>query len=94
VSPVLCAYLEITPDVRADHAAYIALMNALKDDKRLVFAAIVYAQCAADYLHSVQPVWAIEDSVAETERTAQATLPSVFAQMQMCRSAWKRSETI
>ena len=87
MSSVLCAYLEITPEVRADHAAYIALMNALKDDKRLVFAAIAHAQCVADYLRSVQPVWAIEDSVAETERAEQATLRSAFAQMQMCISA-------
>jgi antirestriction protein ArdC len=52
----LCADLEITPEVREDHAAYIASwLKALKDDKRLIFSAAAHAQRAADYLHSLQP---------------------------------------
>jgi antirestriction protein ArdC len=52
----LCADLEITPEVRVDHAAYIASwLTALKDDKRLIFTAAAHAQRAADYLHSLQP---------------------------------------
>lgn len=52
----LCADLEITPEVREDHAAYIASwLKALKDDKRLIFSAAAHAQRAADYLHGLQP---------------------------------------
>ena len=55
-SAFLCADLEITPEVRPDHAAYIASwLKALKDDKRLIFSAAAHAQRAADYLHSLQP---------------------------------------
>ena len=54
-SAFLCADLDITPEVRADHAAYIASwLKALKDDKRLIFTAAAHAQRAADYLHSLQ----------------------------------------
>ena len=52
----LCADLEITPELREDHAAYIATwLKALRDDKRLIFTAAAHAQRAADYLHSLQP---------------------------------------
>jgi len=64
----LCADLEITPEVRADHAAYIASwLTALKDDKRLIFTAAAHAQRAADYLHSLQPGQAGTDSNSERE---------------------------
>jgi antirestriction protein ArdC len=52
----LCADLGLTPEVRDDHAAYIASwLKVLKHDKRAVFAAAAYAQRAADYLHRLQP---------------------------------------
>ena len=52
----LCADLEITPEVREDHAAYIGhWLKALQDDKRLIFTASAHAQRAADYLHALQP---------------------------------------
>ena len=52
----LCADLEITPEVRDDHAAYIATwLKALRDDRRLIFTAAAHAQRAADYLHGLQP---------------------------------------
>lgn len=52
----LCADLGITPEVREDHAAYIASwLKALRDDKRFIFAAAAHAQRAVDLLHSVQP---------------------------------------
>ena len=52
----LCADLEITPEPREDHAAYIeSWLKALKNDKRAVFTASSHAQRAADYLHSLQP---------------------------------------
>ena len=55
-SAFLCADLEITPEVREDHAAYIGhWLKVLHDDKRLIFTAAAHAQRAADYLHSLQP---------------------------------------
>jgi antirestriction protein ArdC len=55
-SAFLCADIGITPEVREDHAAYIASwLKALQDDKRLIFTAAARAQRAADYLHALQP---------------------------------------
>ena len=51
----LCADLAITPEPRADHAAYIASWLAvLKNDKRAIFTAAAHAQRAADFLHGLQ----------------------------------------
>ena len=56
-SAFLCADLELTPEVRDDHASYIAnWLEVLKDDKRCVVQAASYAQRALDYLHALQPV--------------------------------------
>ncbi len=50
----VCADLELTPQPREEHAAYIASwLKALKEDKRAIFAAAAHAQRAADYLVSV-----------------------------------------
>ena len=55
-SAFLCADLGITPEVREDHAAYIASwLKHLKDDRRFIFSAASHAQRAVDYLHSLQP---------------------------------------
>ena len=55
-SAFLCADLELTPEVRDDHASYIAHWVAvLKDDNRAIFAAAAHAQRAVDYLHKLQP---------------------------------------
>ena len=55
-SAFLCAELGITPEVRDDHAAYLASWLAvLKQDKRAIFAAASQAQRAADYLRGLQP---------------------------------------
>jgi antirestriction protein ArdC len=52
----LCADLELTPEVRDDHASYIASwLEVLKSDKRCVVQAASYGQKAADYLHGLQP---------------------------------------
>jgi antirestriction protein ArdC len=60
-SAFLAADLELTPEVRADHAAYIgSWLKALRDDKRLIFSAAAHAQRAVDYLHGLQPQAAIE----------------------------------
>src|ERR1700683_5397960 len=54
-SAFLSADLDLTPEVREDHAAYIASwIKVLKDDKRALFSAASHAQRAADFLHSLQ----------------------------------------
>jgi antirestriction protein ArdC len=54
-SAFLCADLDLTPEVRDDHAAYIASwISALKHDKRAIFSAAAHAQKASDYLHRLQ----------------------------------------
>lgn len=52
----LSADLDLTPEPRADHAAYIASwLKVLKGDKRAIFSAAAHAQRAADYLAAMQP---------------------------------------
>ena len=54
-SAFLCADLELTPEVRDDHASYIASwLEVLKNDKRCIVQAASYAQKAVDFLHSLQ----------------------------------------
>jgi antirestriction protein ArdC len=54
-SAFLCADLELTPEVREDHASYIASwIKVLKNDKRAIFSAASHAQRAADFLHGLQ----------------------------------------
>ncbi len=54
-SAFLCADLELTPEVREDHAAYIgSWLTALKNDKRAIFQAASHAQRAVDFLHGLQ----------------------------------------
>jgi antirestriction protein ArdC len=61
----LCADLGLTPEVREDHAAYIATwITVLKNDTRAIFSAAAHAQRAADYLHSLQPRQTEEDRAA------------------------------
>ena len=48
----LSADLDLTPEIREDHASYIASwIKVLKDDKRAIFSAASHAQRAADFLH-------------------------------------------
>ena len=50
------ADLELTPEVRDDHASYIASwLEVLKNDNRAIFGAAAHAQRAVDYLHKLQP---------------------------------------
>ena len=52
----LCADLELTPQIRDDHAPYIASwLKVLKNDKRAIFTAASHAQRAVDFLHGLQP---------------------------------------
>ncbi|WP_260739588.1 ArdC family protein [Tunturiibacter lichenicola] len=54
-SAVLCADLGITPEVRDDHAAYIAnWLQVLKSDKRAIFQAASHAQRAVEFLCALQ----------------------------------------
>lgn len=54
-SAFLCGSLGIVPEVREDHAAYLASwLKALKDDKRAIFSAAAHAQRAVDYLLGLQ----------------------------------------
>ena len=49
------ADLDLTPEPREDHAAYIgSWLQVLKNDKRAIFSAAAHAQRAADYLGSLQ----------------------------------------
>ena len=55
-SAFLSADMELTPEVRDDHAGYIAnWLEVLKNDKRCIVQAASYAQKAVDYLHGLQP---------------------------------------
>jgi antirestriction protein ArdC len=52
----LCAEIGITPEVREDHAAYLASwLKVLQEDKRAIFSAAAHAQRAADFLNGLQP---------------------------------------
>lgn len=54
-SAFLSADLDLTPEPRADHAAYIgSWLNVLKNDKRAIFTAASHAQRAADFLNGFQ----------------------------------------
>ncbi len=55
-SAFLCADLQVTPQIREDHASYIEhWLTVLKDDKRAVFSAASHASKAVDFLHGLQP---------------------------------------
>lgn len=51
----LAADLDLEPEPRPDHAAYIASwLKALKNDKRAIFTAAGRAQAAVDWMHAQQ----------------------------------------
>jgi len=51
----LCADLDLTPEVREDHAGYIGCwLQVLQNDKRAIFSAAAHAQRAVDYLQGRQ----------------------------------------
>ena len=65
-SAFLSADLELTPEVREDHAAYIASwIEVLKNDKRAIFTAASHAQRAADFLHGFQSAAPQADAARE-----------------------------
>lgn len=59
----LCTDLELTPQIRDDHAPYIdGWLKAMKKDKRAIFTAAAHAQRAADFITGLQPVIEGEES--------------------------------
>jgi antirestriction protein ArdC len=59
-SAFLCADLQITPEVREDHASYLACwLEVLKNDKRAIFSAASHASKAVEFLHGLQPAPAV-----------------------------------
>jgi antirestriction protein ArdC len=67
-SAFLCAELDLTPEIREDHAAYIEnWLKVLKSDKHAIFTAASYAQKAADFLRA-----ALETDSAHEEPERQA----------------------
>jgi len=65
-SAFLAADLGLTPEVRDDHAAYIASwLKVLKNDKRAIFTAASHAQKAADFLNGLQPETQEDDATQE-----------------------------
>src|ERR1700685_4229706 len=55
-SAFLAADLAITPEVREDHAAYIASwLKVLREDKKAIFTAASHATKAVEFLHGLQP---------------------------------------
>jgi antirestriction protein ArdC len=61
----LGADLDLTPELRDDHAAYIATwITVLKNDTRAIFAAAAHAQRAADFLHGVTAESKTDDAEA------------------------------
>ncbi len=64
-SAFLCADLDLTPEPREDHAAYIdSWIKILRNEKRAIFTAASHAQRAVDYLHSLQPKPQAEEAAA------------------------------
>jgi antirestriction protein ArdC len=64
-SAFLSADLDLTPELRDDHASYIASwIKALKNDKRAIFTAASHAQRAADFLHGLQTPAAAQSDAA------------------------------
>ena len=60
-SAFLCADLQLTLEVRDDHASYIdSWLKVLKNDKQAIFTAASHATKAIDYLHAQQPTEAQE----------------------------------
>lgn len=54
-SAFIAADLGLTPELRDDHASYIASwIKVLQNDSRAVFQAAAHAQRAADFLHGLQ----------------------------------------
>ncbi|MDT8287981.1 MAG: zincin-like metallopeptidase domain-containing protein, partial [Elusimicrobiales bacterium] len=70
-SAFLAADLELTPEPREDHAAYLASwLKVLQNDRRAIFTAAAHAQRAVDFLRSLQPQENKAADQAETQERA------------------------
>ena len=66
----LCADLGITPEIRDDHAAYIETwLQALKNDKKLIFAAASHASRAVEFMKAKQPAPAVIAALDQTGKS-------------------------
>lgn len=64
-SAFLSADLDLTPEIRDDHASYVASwLKVLKNDKRAIFTAASHAQRAVDFLHGFQNAASAEADAA------------------------------
>jgi antirestriction protein ArdC len=64
-SAFLCADLELTPELREDHASYLASwIKVLKNDTRAIFTAAAHAQRAADFINALQPAATLTEIAA------------------------------
>ncbi|MCY1299078.1 DNA primase TraC [compost metagenome] len=55
LSAMICADLNLSPELRLDHARYIASwLEVLRTDKRAIFTAASKAQEIADWMHAQQ----------------------------------------
>jgi antirestriction protein ArdC len=72
-SAFLSADLDLTPEVREDHAAYIgSWLKVLKNDKRAIFTAAGHAQRAADFLNGLSSEAVPKDEFQPAEAEAAA----------------------
>jgi len=88
-SAFLCADLGITPEIREDHAAYIGhWLKALKDDRKLIFAAASHATRAVEFLKSKQPA-VTPDAKPETGTIAIHQTLYVSPSMEVGKHSWR-----
>ena len=85
----------LTPEIRDDHAAYIASwLTVLKDDKKAIFTAASHAQKAADFLLSLQPAPAPDpEPDAEGGDTPTATVPDSTPEPEAARVSASEPES-
>ncbi len=72
---MLCARLEITQDVREDHAKYLAhWLKVMKSDPKAIFTAAAAASRAVDYLVGLQPPGFFPEDERRNERAITADI--------------------
>lgn len=75
---MICAMLEITQDVRADHAQYLAhWIELMKGDSKAIFTAASKASQAVDYLVSLQAAPTPDPTSGTTPEIANDAAPSI-----------------
>ena len=88
-SAFLCADLDITPEVREDHAAYIeSWLKALKNDKKLIFTAAAHATRAVEFLKAKQPIVTVDSKLEESAIADFHTL-YISPPMEVGKQSWR-----